>query len=790
MHPKIAKFGHRQFSTQHRRNTHPVHTVQKEVSPAGKPSEKNGVLSRQQTAGDAGGTIEEMQIVCEEREDSICTDAPLDAPLVNLSKNDSQTTCSLKLGKKIDGNTCKSTHEKNKSAVTLDQNGQLGKKITREKKEHVDNVSVFHGSVAVKDSKMSDSLMSLVSPQVKTSKHGSDDSRLHRRSSLDSKSSHPHRHRHRHHSHHHHGKPDSELISKNGEQLVPPLKIRVEHHQKSADHQSTVATYLVDSRCSENVRDDSKKTIDVKNSDAIPASEPTAHVADNKTEKEVIPATQDTFSKEGEKQTTSDPRRTRSGNAVRPVPLVKKRRLTFEESLIAGTCISTTSNSAITTDSVKNSVTAPSVSAETIDHSKQECAVSSAKLAATSLLKTSEKKEVSINDTRKTKLEEDRPVSVEHFSSSRKPSDEVKMKQSFPSNTFNVDSDHLKSLNHPVPMQKESKSYLAETKSVAQENKCDGKNDSGFSDSNTQCLKSSDSGIAKNEVGINKSSTEEGLATLAKEPPNYSVKNPSSDRTSRHHQHHNHHDHHLRHSGSSTKPHRMAGSRMDYELKRKQHSCSKYGSLMHIETHPNGGASVVHAYDDEFSTLSPRELSEFVREFFRVVFDEDPVGVPRYVIGIVHNSAAYLPDILEYFASVQPDMIVKRGYLGKSSDVETTTIGEYFQRVQSTYLAGTYRTGPLDHFSIVGTKAEETGGYFPQFLDLLDQNIFLKYVSPWGKISELENMPRNESNDGPIVWARPGEQVVPTADMPKSPMVKKRLVWFHHILHDLHFLVH
>jgi len=337
-----------------------------------------------------------------------------------------------------------------------------------------------------------------------------------------------------------------------------------------------------------------------------------------------------------------------------------------------------------------------------------------------------------------------------------------------------VDANHLKSLRHPNPVQEEFMSNLPESQSVAHnENNCE-RHNPGFSDSNIKCTMSDESDLAKNGVGTKKNLSEAGSVTVAKELPDNSVKHPSSDRTSQRHQHHNHHGHHLRHSGSNTKPHRMTGSRLDYELKRSRHSGSKYGSLMHIETQPNGGASVLHAYDDELSTLSPLELSEFVREFFRVVFDEDPVGVPRYVIGIVHNSAAYLPDILEYFASVQPDMIVKRGHLGKSLDVETTTIGEYFQRVRSTYLAGTYRTGPLDHFSIVGTKAEETGGYFPQFLDLLEQNQFLKYVSPWGKMSELENMPRNESNDGPIVWSRPGEQVLPTADMPKSPMVKKR----------------
>jgi len=779
LHPKTAEFSDRQLSTQRGSNTHPVHGAQRQLSPACEQLEKmNSTLSGRQTVGSTGITVEEMHSVCKEQEDSINEGASS----ANLSKNESLAACSLKMGTETEGNLCESMYEQNKCVVNLDRNfdEHLGKKFSREMKEDADNLAVlYRGSVFVKDSKKSEGLMPLVSPQAKTSKPGTDQSHVHRRSSLDSNSSRPrHRHRHRHHSHHHHDKPDTEQTSRSGKQLVPPLKIRVEHHSKSADHQSSMATYLVDSCGSENTRDDAKKTDEAKHSVTDLASEPTAHVTDNKTEKCVMPPAEDTITKEGDKQAASDQRRTRSGNAMRPVPLVRKRRLTFEESLIAGTCISTTSSLAVTTDSVRTSVTAPSLScSETTKSSKQESAPSSVKLMAdtkaTSVLKISEKKELIPNDTKKIKLEEEKSVSVQHFTSDSKPSDEVKINQRS-SNTDNVDANHLKSLRHPNPVQEEFMSNLPESQSVAHnENNCE-RHNPGFSDSNIKCTMSDESDLAKNGVGTKKNLSEAGSVTVAKELPDNSVKHPSSDRTSQRHQHHNHHGHHLRHSGSNTKPHRMTGSRLDYELKRSRHSGSKYGSLMHIETQPNGGASVLHAYDDELSTLSPLELSEFVREFFRVVFDEDPVGVPRYVIGIVHNSAAYLPDILEYFASVQPDMIVKRGHLGKSLDVETTTIGEYFQRVRSTYLAGTYRTGPLDHFSIVGTKAEETGGYFPQFLDLLEQNQFLKYVSPWGKMSELENMPRNESNDGPIVWSRPGEQVLPTADMPKSPMVKKR----------------
>ena len=70
----------------------------------------------------------------------------------------------------------------------------------------------------------------------------------------------------------------------------------------------------------------------------------------------------------------------------------------------------------------------------------------------------------------------------------------------------------------------------------------------------------------------------------------------------------------------------------------------------------------------------------------------------------------------------------------------------------------------------------QVGGYFPDFLDLTEANPFLRYVMPWGEISLVKGMPRARSNDGPILWARPGEQMIPTADMPKSPFKKRRSV--------------
>lgn len=45
---------------------------------------------------------------------------------------------------------------------------------------------------------------------------------------------------------------------------------------------------------------------------------------------------------------------------------------------------------------------------------------------------------------------------------------------------------------------------------------------------------------------------------------------------------------------------------------------------------------------------------------------------------------------------------------------------------------------------------------------------------PWGPLSAVKMESPQESNDGPILWIRPGEQLVPTADMNKSPCKRRR----------------
>ncbi|XP_015191224.1 PREDICTED: uncharacterized protein LOC107074369 [Polistes dominula] len=200
----------------------------------------------------------------------------------------------------------------------------------------------------------------------------------------------------------------------------------------------------------------------------------------------------------------------------------------------------------------------------------------------------------------------------------------------------------------------------------------------------------------------------------------------------------------------------------------------KYKKYIHIETYPNGGASIVHMFQDEIDTLSSEQVEELAQEYFKVVFGEDENGNAHHVMGIVHNAAAYLPDLLDYMANNYPTLTVKNGVLGRSSDIETTTMVQYKEQVCKAYNNGTIRYGPLHQISLVGTVHEEVGGYFPDLLQKLEENPFLKLTMPWGPLSVVKMETPQESNDGPILWIRPGEQLVPTADINKSPYKRRR----------------
>lgn len=195
----------------------------------------------------------------------------------------------------------------------------------------------------------------------------------------------------------------------------------------------------------------------------------------------------------------------------------------------------------------------------------------------------------------------------------------------------------------------------------------------------------------------------------------------------------------------------------------------KYERFYRVEEHPNGGARTLHLYYDEIAHFNPTEKAAIAREFVTEAFREETPGVARFVMSVIHNAAAYLPDLMEYFADSNPQLSVKMGVMGHSgSDIETTTMSTYRENVHRNYCNGTFRCGALNQISLVGTVHEEVGGYFPEFLSMIEESPFSKLVTPWGEFSSLKMSSPQESNDGPIFWIRPGEQLIPTADY-KSP---------------------
>ncbi|XP_057711288.1 lysine-specific demethylase RSBN1L-like [Corythoichthys intestinalis] len=199
----------------------------------------------------------------------------------------------------------------------------------------------------------------------------------------------------------------------------------------------------------------------------------------------------------------------------------------------------------------------------------------------------------------------------------------------------------------------------------------------------------------------------------------------------------------------------------------------EFAPYIHVETQPNGGALVAHAYAAQLSSLSMGQRQRFAQEFVNLAFSEDSSQAAHYVMGIVHGEASYLPDFLDYFSTKFSSAPVKMEILGKK-DIETTTMANFYSQVKRTYSHGTYRAGAMRQISLVGAVDEEVGNFFPEFLGMLEESPFLKRTLPWGTLSSLSLMNPNESDDGPIMWVRPGEQMIPVADIPKSPFKRKR----------------
>merc|ERR1719225_1958344 len=202
----------------------------------------------------------------------------------------------------------------------------------------------------------------------------------------------------------------------------------------------------------------------------------------------------------------------------------------------------------------------------------------------------------------------------------------------------------------------------------------------------------------------------------------------------------------------------------------------KFAHLMYLEVYPNGGGKVLHAWQEDLDNLSEKEAEVFAQEFIKEAFIEVQ-QLAVYCCAVVHNAGKGLPDFLEYLGDEHPNLPVKHGVIGHPRELETTTMATYREKVRDHFCAGTFRFGHLDNLSLVGTASEEAGGFFPDILDMLDEIPILSLTMPWGPESVLhDKLDRNRSNDGPILWIRPGEQSIPTGELGKSPLKRRRNV--------------
>ena len=60
-------------------------------------------------------------------------------------------------------------------------------------------------------------------------------------------------------------------------------------------------------------------------------------------------------------------------------------------------------------------------------------------------------------------------------------------------------------------------------------------------------------------------------------------------------------------------------------------------------------------------------------------------------------------------------------------------------------------------------------------LDLLEESPFVHLTMPWGALSSLDLPSRQLSDDGPILWVRPGEQMITSGESISNTPKKKKV---------------
>eukprot|EP00124_Ichthyophonus_hoferi_P003918 Ihof_evm3s379 gene=Ihof_evmTU3s379 len=181
-----------------------------------------------------------------------------------------------------------------------------------------------------------------------------------------------------------------------------------------------------------------------------------------------------------------------------------------------------------------------------------------------------------------------------------------------------------------------------------------------------------------------------------------------------------------------------------------------------VETHANGGASIVHVYlGEHYIRMSGYARSKYVEACVEE-FLQEKEGLPVHTMGIIHGCVKDMPNILRYLVQHHPTTSILMEGLN-TSDTTSMTIGQYDDRIDSSYSNGTSHVGPMRKMSLVGTVQTETGGYFKDVIsNVMRTNEFVKETLPWGRLSSKYGMAPNQSVDGPTLLVCPGEQEIPS----------------------------
>eukprot|EP00127_Corallochytrium_limacisporum_P003085 Clim_evm14s146 gene=Clim_evmTU14s146 len=182
-----------------------------------------------------------------------------------------------------------------------------------------------------------------------------------------------------------------------------------------------------------------------------------------------------------------------------------------------------------------------------------------------------------------------------------------------------------------------------------------------------------------------------------------------------------------------------------------------FRNMMYVETYENGDGQVLHVYAEDVDQLPTCKRELFARCYIEESLAEDNNGHAYYCFSILHQGVANLPNIMRYIATYHGNLKVTKEVFGKNL-AKSLSIEEYVHEVDETFDAGVHQAGPMRNISLAGTVGEETGAYYEDVVALMERSPEIKLALPWGGLSTYHQYHPTTSDDGPILWCRPGEQ--------------------------------